>query len=119
MIQRPDPPDFERFLAAIRGGHVARVPVAEALVDNSIKATVLGRPILSLADDVAFWETAGYDFICLPSGLLDPGQTVGADRPLGARHDGYDVEPGAVHWADEGQGQIRRRSEDVAAWTPA
>ena len=115
MIQRPDPPDFERFLAAIRGGHTERVPVAEALVDNSIKAAVLGRPILSLADDVAFWETAGYDFICLPSGLLDPGQTVGADRPLGARHDGYDVEPGAVHWADEGQGQIRRLA-DVEAY---
>ena len=115
MIERPDAPDFDRFVATVRGGHGGRVPVAEALVDNVTKAAILGRRILNLADDVAFWEKAGYDFVCLPSGLLDPGQTVGAGRPLGARQDGYDVDPGVVHWADEGQGQIRRLA-DVEAY---
>ena len=109
MIQRPDRPDFERFLAAIKGGFADRVPVAEALVDNSVKAAVLGRPIRSLADDVAFWERAGYDFICLPSGILDLGQTVSAERTLGARDDRYDKGDRETEWAEEGTGQIRNR----------
>ena len=107
MMERADPPDFDRFLAAIKGGHADRVPVAEALVDNGIKAAVLGRPVLNLADDVAFWAKAGYDFICLPSGLLDPGQTVDGDRPLGSREDSYVPATGQVQWANEGQGVIR------------
>lgn len=106
MIRRPDRPDFERFLTTIRGGCADRVPVAEALVDNQVKAAVLGRPILSLADDVAFWEKAGYDFICLPSGILDPAQTTSAKRRLGARDDRYDKDGAEVEWADEGRGQI-------------
>ncbi|HUW11016.1 MAG TPA: uroporphyrinogen decarboxylase family protein [Anaerolineae bacterium] len=107
MMERADPPDFDRFLAAIKGGHADRVPVAEALVDNGIKAAVLGRPVLNLEDDVAFWAKAGYDFICLPSGLLDPGQTVDGDRPLGSREDSYGPAAGQVKWASEGQGVIR------------
>ena len=52
QIQHPDNPDFERFLTAIRGGCADRVPIAEALIDNQIKAAILGRPVLDLADDV-------------------------------------------------------------------
>lgn len=106
MLQRPDRPDFERFLTTIRGGYADRVPVAENLIDNHIKAAVLGRPILTLADDVAFWEKAGYDFICLPSGILDPGQTVSAERRLGARNDRYDKGDTEVQWAEESKSQI-------------
>ena len=106
MIQRPDKPDFERFLTAIRGGCPDRVPVAEALVDNQVKASVLGRPIRNLADDVAFWEKAGYDFVCLPSGILDPAQTISAETTLGARDDRYDKDDVKVAWAEEGTGQI-------------
>jgi uroporphyrinogen decarboxylase len=118
MIQRIDRPDFERFRTTIRGGHADRVPVAEALIDNKIKAAVLGRPILSLADDVAFWENAGYDFICLPSGILDPGQTLSAERLLGTREDQYDQgdkEESEIKWATESTGQIRSM-EDLESY---
>lgn len=119
MLQRPDRPDFERFLTTIRGGYADRVPVAENLIDNHIKAAVLGRPILTLADDVAFWEKAGYDFICLPSGVLEPGQTVSADKTLGARNDYYGQDDTEVQWADEGKGQITSMADFEAYPWPA
>ena len=106
MIQRPDRPNFERFLTAVKGGCADRVPVAEILIDNHIKAAVLGRPVLSLADDVAFWEKAGYDFVCLTSGILDPGQTVSTDRKLGDRDNCYSHDGSSTRWADGGKGQI-------------
>jgi uroporphyrinogen decarboxylase len=111
MIQRPDRPDFERFQVAIRGGRADRVPVAEALVDNSVKAAVLGRPIQRLADDVAFWEKAGYDFVCLSSGILELGKTVSAERTLGVLDDRYDEGDRAIEWAEEGSGQIRNMAD--------
>lgn len=110
MIHRPDRPDFERFLTALRGGCADRVPVAEALVDNRIKAAVLGRPISNLADDVAFWEKAGYDYICLASGILDPGQAISTEKQLDVTRDRYGTED-EVEWADEGAGQISNMAD--------
>jgi len=106
MLQRPDKPDFQRFLTAIRGGCPDRVPVAEAAVHNATKAAILGRPIRSLADDVAFWEKAGYDFVCLFSGILDPALSLSAERRLGARDDRYDKAPTEREWSHKETGQI-------------
>lgn len=106
MFQRPDRPDFERFLTTIRGRCADRVPVAESLIDNRIKAAVLGKPILTLADDVAFWEHAGYDHVCLPSGILDPGQPISAERKLGAGNDSYSKDDADARRAAESRGQI-------------
>ena len=119
MIQHPDKPDFERFIRTIKGGCADRVPVAEALVDNQIKAAVLGRPVQSLADDVAFWEKAGYDFVCLPSGILDPGKTISAEKTLGDRDDYYDEDDAAIEWADESHGQITQMADLEAYSWPA
>jgi uroporphyrinogen decarboxylase len=93
------------------------VPVAESLIDNRIKAAVLGRPILTLADDVAFWEKAGYDYVCLPSGILDPGQTISAESKLGARNDSYSKDDADARWAAESRGQIACLADlEVYAW---
>lgn len=63
-------PDFERFRTALlRLGEPDRVPLAEAGVDRGIKQAVLGRPLLSLADEVAFWHVAGYDFVPVNVGV--------------------------------------------------
>jgi len=56
-------PDINRFLTAIRCGVPDCVPLAELGVHPSIKAAFIGRSIQTLADDVEFWHTAGYDYI--------------------------------------------------------
>ena len=115
MIQRPHEPDFERFLTAIRGGCPDWVPVAEALVHPNIKAAVLGHPVKTLVDDLAFWRAAGYDYICMMSGILDPGATVGRKRGLGTSRDRYADLDGEVEWAHEHTGLVSTEA-DVAAY---
>jgi uroporphyrinogen decarboxylase len=64
-------PDFSgRFLKAVYcQGEPDRVPLVEAGIDAGIKARFLGRPVYGLADEVAFWVAAGYDFVPLEAGL--------------------------------------------------
>jgi uroporphyrinogen decarboxylase len=64
-------PDFRgRFLKAVFcEGEPDRVPMVETGIDAGIKARFLGRPIESLADEIAFWMEAGYDVVPLEGGL--------------------------------------------------
>lgn len=64
-------PDFEnRLLKAIFcAGEPDCVPIVEAGVAVPIKERFLGRRIASLADEVDFWATAGFDYLPLESGL--------------------------------------------------
>src|SRR3990172_9137592 len=56
-------PDFERLRTALLlRGEPDRVPLVEAGVEREIKEAFLGRPLRSLADEVEFWATAGYDY---------------------------------------------------------
>lgn len=59
-------PDFERLTRALRRQEPDRVPLCELLVDAEAKEAYLGRPVVSVADDVEFWYRAGYDYIGLP-----------------------------------------------------
>jgi uroporphyrinogen decarboxylase len=70
MAQRFEPDFSGRFLKAVYcRGEPDRVPLVEAGIDAGVKARFLGRPIRTLADEVAFWATAGYDVVPLEAGL--------------------------------------------------
>jgi len=58
-------PDYRRFVNALWRRESDRVPIAEMGMDPPIKEKLLGRPVQSVKDDVAFWYRAGYDFIYL------------------------------------------------------
>lgn len=62
-------PSFERFLTAINRKEPDRLPVAEAWVDPEVKRAFMGKPVVSLMDEVEFWATAGYDFVALDTDL--------------------------------------------------
>jgi uroporphyrinogen decarboxylase len=53
----------------LRQGEGDRVPLFEMSVHGDLKAAVLGRPLRTLADEVAFWATAGYDFVSVRAGV--------------------------------------------------
>ena len=69
-------PDFERIRKAARFEEADRVPLAEILIDYSIQSQFLGRPVTpdDLESQVEFWSTAGYDFIPLTVGMMQPGK---------------------------------------------
>ena len=89
-------PDFRRLRTALLNqGEPDRVPLAEGGIDIEVKAAFLGRPIESLADDLEFWVTAGYDYIPLACGIrvmFGMGFSTGTVRQLADR-----VSP-TIHW---------------------
>lgn len=46
-----------------------RVPLFEISIHADHRAAVLGRPVETPEDDVAFWRRAGYDFVSMRSGV--------------------------------------------------
>jgi uroporphyrinogen decarboxylase len=69
-------PDFERMRKTARFEEPDRVPLAEILIDHSIQSQFLGRPVGpdDLEAQVEFWSQAGYDFIPLTVGMMQPGK---------------------------------------------
>jgi uroporphyrinogen decarboxylase len=77
-------PSFDRVLTALRREEPDRVPLGDIWVDQEVKDAFMGRPVKTLADDVAFWQTAGFDFIALDIDLWATPQIQGnIVRPLG------------------------------------
>jgi uroporphyrinogen decarboxylase len=58
-------PDYQRLLTTIWRREPDRVPLVELGIDKPIKEQFLGRPVRDLQDEVAFWRTAGYDYLYL------------------------------------------------------
>lgn len=69
-------PDFERLRKAVHHEEPDRVPLVEVLVELPIQSRMLGREVT--ADDVAaqtaFWSRAGYDYVPLVVGMMQPGK---------------------------------------------
>lgn len=62
--------DFGRVRRAmLRQGDRDRAPLFELSVHNTIKARFLGRPVRTWADEVEFWQAAGYDFVPVRAGV--------------------------------------------------
>jgi uroporphyrinogen decarboxylase len=69
-------PDFNRVITALHHQEPDRVPLAEATVDFKIMSQFLGKPVCEedLDSQVEFWTKAGYDFIPLTVGMMQPGR---------------------------------------------
>src|SRR5512139_886542 len=63
-------PNFERYRAVLlRTGEPDRVPLGDISVHPMLKAGVLGRPVRTPEDEVAFWVGAGFDYVPIEQGL--------------------------------------------------
>ena len=78
MLKRPDKPDFERIKTALYCKEPDRVPLAEMIIDPKVRAGFLGITVneLNLKKNVDFWANAGYDYVLLSKGLLEPGHVL-------------------------------------------
>jgi uroporphyrinogen decarboxylase len=100
-------PDITQLINTLRRGKATHVPNVELGIHPVIKERFLGRPLVSLADDVEFWHKAGYDYIKLqPTVDFNPGK-IGADNNLMPSGDGTVVRK----WASEGKGVITTPEE--------
>jgi len=114
-----DSPDFDRLRRVLtRAGEPDRVPLGDISVHPILKARLLGRPVQSLADDVAFWAQAGFDHVPVEQGL----QTTALikQRSMEDVEASYGVDTGETQhrqWATEGKGLVTTQAEfDSLDW---
>ncbi len=94
-------PDKEQLIHTLWGGKGTHIPLMELGIHPKIKAQYLGRPVNTLADDVDFWHSAGYDYI-----KLQPRADFRV--PL---HNSDESVTSEVSWAAEGKGTISNRDD--------
>jgi uroporphyrinogen decarboxylase len=78
-------PSFDRLMVAVRHGEPDRVPLIEAAIDYQIMSQFLGKEVREddIALQVEFWLQAGYDYIPLTVGMMEPGM-VTSRSPISA-----------------------------------
>lgn len=108
-------PSIDEFIHTLRRQPARYVPLAELGIHPTIKERFLGRPIRTLADEVTFWNGAGYDYVKLqPAVDFDPGKAAKSQITI--------VSPeGTVtrKWAAEGSGVIADEKSLAAYRFPA
>lgn len=69
-------PDFNRVITTLQHREPDRVPLAEADIDYEIMSKFLGKKVADadVASQVEFWTRAGYDYIALTVGMMQPGK---------------------------------------------
>ncbi len=99
MISHHRKPDFHRLVTTLFAGKADVVPQIELGIHPTVKAALLGRPVVSIADDAAFMSGMGYDFVKIQPAIQfrlnqerteirAPEGTVAADRAWAPEHTG-------------------------------
>ena len=106
-------PNFDRFRTVLlRSGEPDSVPLGDVSVHPLLKEGILGRPIRTLEDEVAFWSKAGYDYVPLEQGLqvteVIRGQSM---HKFEASYAADTSEKQTRYWATESTGVITTRAE--------
>jgi uroporphyrinogen decarboxylase len=94
----------------LRQGEGDRIPLFEMSIHGGIKATILGRPIKSVQDEIDFWRAAGYDFVSTRAGVRS---IVRGYHPLvqAWREAHQELEGTTGGWATEDKAFIRNRQD--------
>jgi len=69
-------PDFNRVVTTLQHSEPDRVPLAEAAIAYETMSKFLGKKVVDsdVASQVEFWTRAGYDYIALTVGMMQPGK---------------------------------------------
>ena len=106
-------PNFERVRTMLlRTGEPDRVPLGDISVHPMLKAGVLGRPLKTAEDEVAFWATAGFDYVPIEQGLqLTDVIKRQSMHEVEDRYAADTDETQVRSWATEGKGLITTRAD--------
>jgi uroporphyrinogen decarboxylase len=100
-------PNFERLKRTLFCQETDRVPLIELVIDKSIKEKFMGKPVEGLQGEIDFRKQAGYDYIWLSTGLIDPAGTVEKKGLREEGHGKYNNIDDDKNWAEEGVGKIK------------
>jgi uroporphyrinogen decarboxylase len=101
-------PNFERLRKVLlRKEEPDYVPLGDISVHPILKEAILGRPVRTLEDDVAFWGKAGYDHVPLEQGFqLTDVIRKQSMHTIEANYAFETTEMQTRSWATEGKGLI-------------
>ncbi|MGE5401601.1 MAG: uroporphyrinogen decarboxylase family protein [Ignavibacteriales bacterium] len=95
-------PDINNFVKTLWGGKGDFIPMCELGVHPQIKKRIIGRPVVTLEDDIEFWHKTGYDYVKIqPIADFNPLK-IGASDNVTYKEDGSLQ----IKWASESQGVI-------------
>ncbi|MDD5687559.1 MAG: uroporphyrinogen decarboxylase family protein [Elusimicrobia bacterium] len=100
-------PNFERLKSTLFCQETDSVPLIELVIDKSIKEKFMGKPVDGLQGEIDFRKQAGYDYIWLSAGLIDPAGTVEKKGLREEGHGKYFNLDDDKNWAEEGIGKIK------------
>lgn len=98
-------PDFENFRNTLFWKSNYRVPNIELVVDREIKEAFLGREVTTLKDEIDFRYRAGYDYVWISKGMIDPAGTINKEFTVDEKGRHFEGKDYRV-WAEEHQGTI-------------
>jgi len=106
-------PNFERVRTVLlRTGEPDRVPLGDISVHPILKMGVLGRPVRTPEDEVAFWAAAGFDYVPLEQGLqLTDVIRRQSMHEVEAQYAADTSDTQVRSWATEGKGLIATRAD--------
>ncbi len=101
-------PNFERLRKVLlRKREPDYVPLGDISVHPILKEAIMGRPVRTLEDDVAFWRKAGYDHVPLEQGFqLTDVIRKQSMHTIEANYAFETSEMQTRSWATEGKGLI-------------
>ena len=73
--------------------------------DLEVKEAFLGRPVQTLDDEVDFWYRAGYEYVCLPIGVMY-AEVVSTRLKRSDLGTAYEGKAHTAAWAEEGFGPL-------------
>ncbi len=101
-------PDIEQLIKTLRLEKTNFIPIAELGVHPKIKEKFIGRPILTLEDEIEFSLKAGYDYVKLqPIADFNPSKIGVNPEKIEIKDDGTPQ----FDWASEGKGVITNEEE--------
>jgi len=88
-------PDFEHFQQTLFNKTNDYIPLIELGIHPDMRKAILGRPAITVKDEIEFMRSLGYDFIKVQPGItIDTARSVAknanvaADRSWSSEHDG-------------------------------
>jgi len=99
-------PNFERYLTTLHCEEPDRVPLSDWTVDQMLLDLFMGKPVVTLQDQMNFRLKAGFDFVTGLSGFFE---LFGADEGIATKRESAKTSTGEErtrHWANEHEGII-------------
>ncbi len=74
--------DFENLKRTLLWEKNYRVPNMEFVIDREIKEAYLKKDVTSVREEIEFRYKAGYDYVWISKGMVDPAGTVNKELVL-------------------------------------